>query len=530
MTDSKSRSPGQVASIPQLLRTAAKQYGEAPALSCLGHTLSFSELDTLADRFACWLQGHTDLNSRELLTVQLSNLLVAPVVYFGILRAGMVVVNANPLLTVPELERQVKNSGARVLITLDGTAGAAAAAGLGVEYLMVTSPGDLHPLLQRFLINQAWQRKTGRPLVPGARSLRAALRKRGAGRPWPVLQDLALVQYTGGTTGEPKGVMLGHDNICANVQQMATALESFQVPVSSRVFLPLPLYHIYAFTTLLCCLHAGHHIVLLPDPRDTQSILREWRRQPCHAFFGLNTLFANLCAHPKFKEMDFSNLRMTISGGMALQPETGRRWQELTGSPIYEGYGLTETSPVVSLSPGDANRIGAVGPPLEDTEVRVVDQQRRPLPAGERGELEVRGPQVMRGYWRRPEATAEVLDEEGWLRTGDIAELSDEGYIRIVDRAKDMVIVSGFNVYPAEVEKAACTHPAVAECVVVGVPDEKTGEAVKLVVVPRGERPDPKVLQEWCRKQLTAYKVPSLIEFRDELPKSGVGKVLRRKV
>ncbi len=530
MKNDKSAPPEQPDSIPQLLRTATKKYGDAPALSCLGHTLSFSDLDTLADRFACRLQGHTDLHSGERLIIQLSNLLIGPAVLFGSLRAGMTIVNANPLLTISELEQQITDSGARALVTLDGTAGATAAAGLGVEHLMVTSPGDLHPPLRRILLNRAWQRRTGRPFVPGARPLLPAFRKLGGGKPWPVLTEIALLQYTGGTTGLPKGVMLGHDNICANVRQMAPAMESFRMPVSSRVFLPLPLYHIYAFTTLLCCLHLGHHVVLIPDPRNINSMLREWNRFPCEAFFGLNTLFASLCAHPKFRALDFGALRMTISGGMALQPETGRRWQEITGSPIHEGYGLTEASPVISLSPGDANRVGTVGPPLQDTEVRVVDAERRPLPAGERGELEVRGPQVMRGYWHRPEETAAALDEEGWLRTGDIAELSDEGYIRIVDRAKDMVIVSGFNVYPAEVEKVASSHPAVRECVVVGVPDESTGEAVKLVVVPKGEPPEPEELRAWCRKQLTAYKVPRQVEFRDELPKSGVGKILRREV
>ena len=517
-------------SIPQLLRDAAKQYGDAPALSCLGHTLSFSELDDFSDRFACWLQGYTDLRTAERLGIQLPNLLAYPIVLFGALRAGLSVVNANPLLTLVELKQQLKDSGTRALVALDGTPGAAAAAGLGIEHLMVTAPGDFHPPLRRFLINRAWHRRTGQKMVPGARPLRPTLRNLGNGLPWPALSDIALLQYTGGTTGLPKAVMLGHDNVCVNVRQMVHALESFSIPAAARVFLPLPMYHIYAFTTAVCCLHLGHHLVLVPDARDLKRIVQEWRRAPCELFFGLNTLFAALCAHPEFCKLDFSVLRATISGGMALQPETERRWQQVTGGPIHEGYGLTEASPVISLSPGDANRQGCVGLPLKGCEVRVVNQERQPLPARERGELEVRGPQVMRGYWQRPEETAMVLDEDGWLRTGDIAEISDEGYIRIVDRAKDLIIVSGFNVYPAEVERAACTHPQVRECVAVGVSDERSGEAVKLVVVPAGELPDPEELRAWCRKQLAPYKVPRHVEFRQELPKSGVGKVLRRKV
>jgi long-chain acyl-CoA synthetase len=340
-----------------------------------------------------------------------------------------------------------------------------------------------------------------------------------------------VLQYTGGTTGVSKGAMLSHGNVIANVQQSASLFATYEFrDGAERLLLPLPLYHIYAFNACLGMISRGCHTVLVPNPRDLASVVAAFRRYRPTGFAGLNTLFVALCNDAGFRALDFSDLKLTMSGGMALTMAAAERWREVTGIEIVEGYGMTETSPVISVNPVNANRLGTIGVAVPSTEVRILDDAGHDLGAAEPGELVVRGPQVMQGYWQRPDETAKVMDAEGWLRTGDIALVTPEGYLRIVDRKKDMIVVSGFNVYPNEIEDVVAAHPGVLECAAVGVPDERAGEAVRVFVVRRDPALTETSLREHCRANLTGYKMPKQFVFRDSLPKTNVGKILRREL
>ena len=529
----------QVSSLSDVFLTAFKTFADKPAFTCMGQTLTYAELDRYSAQFASYLQNHTNLESGDRVAVQLANILQYPVVMFGILRAGMVLVNTNPLYTKRELKHQLNDSEAKVLVVMANLANTAAAivAETDVEQVIVTEVGDLHCLPKRLLINFA--AKHIKKMVPKFSFAKQVSFRRSLtlGKETPcddeVLEpeDLAVLQYTGGTTGVAKGAMLSHHNLISNMQQIEGALTG-ALDVGSEIYVaPLPLYHIYAFMIhCLVLVDGGNRSILIPNPRDLDSLVEAIRKFKFTGFAGLNTLFNGLCHHQGFQNLDFSSLKLTTSGGMALTSDVAQLWKKTTGSAPVEGYGLTETSPVVSFNPPKKIRMGTVGLPVEGTEIALMNDDGTEASSGQPGELWVRGPQVMRGYWQRPAETREVLTAERWFKTGDIAIITDEGYIKIVDRKKDMILVSGFNVYPNEIEDEVGKMPGVLEAAAIGVPSEKTGEAVKLFVVKKDPTLTKEAIIAFCREQLTAYKVPHQIEFREELPKSNVGKILRKEL
>ncbi len=532
--------PDRYPNIQTVLRESCQRFADQPAFSNLGHTLSYGELYELSGAFAAWLQEHTDLAPGERIAIQLPNLLQYPVAVFGALRAGLVVVNTNPLYTAREMEHQFNDSGAKALVCLANMAHLAEQVlpHTGIRHVVVTEVGDLLAPLKRLLVNSVV--RYVKKLVP-AYSLPQAVKftevlARGRGRPLreaqPKAAEVAVLQYTGGTTGVAKGAMLTHRNLIANMLQCQALMADNLGEGCEVLITPLPLYHIYAFTFhCMAMMLMGNHNVLITNPRDLSAMVGAMARWKFSGFVGLNTLFVALCNHEGFRRLDFSALKLTISGGMALQQAAAERWEDITGCAICEGYGLTETSPVVSVNPRQHNQPGTIGIPMPSTLCKVIDAAGNDLGLGMPGELCVKGPQVMKGYWQRPEATAEVLDADGWLKTGDIAVIQPDGYLRIVDRKKDMILVSGFNVYPNELEEVLASLPGVQLGAAIGVPDEKTGEAVKLFVVrkPGAELSAEQVLAH-MRANLTGYKVPRQIEFRDSLPVSNVGKILRREL
>jgi len=526
-------------SLPEVFEQACDRYTDKPAYSALGHTLSFTELEALSRDFAAWLQNESGLQRGDRIAIQLPNLLQYPVVAFGALRAGLIIVNTNPLYTEDELLHQLQDSEAKALVVLENFAANAAhiVAQTKVEQVITTQVADLHSFPKRLLINAII--KYVKKAVPSfnfrhSHDLREVLYKGESLDLLPLtlaVDDIALLQYTGGTTGVAKGTMLTHGNLVANMHQVREHLPDVFEEGVNTYCAPLPLYHIYAFNMhLLCSMSSGNHSVLVPNPRDLASLIKVFNSYPISGFMSLNTLYNALLNDETFRESDLSQLKYCSAGGMAMMADTSRRWFKLTGCEVLEGYGLTETSPVVTINPFGAVQEGSIGTVLPNTKVKVVDEKGRCLPTGEAGELCVRGPQVMKGYWQRPEETAKVLSLDGWFSTGDIATIDDEGYIRIVDRIKDMISVSGFKVFPNEVEDVATHHPGIVECAAIGVPSEVTGEAVKLVVVSNSPELTVEAIQDFCREHLTAYKVPKIVEFIDELPKSNVGKVLRREL
>ncbi|MDV2079772.1 AMP-binding protein [Marinobacter xestospongiae] len=523
----------------EVFEQAVKKYSDRPAFSAVGVTLTYRDLDTQSRNFAAWLQNHTNLKPGDRIAVQMPNLTQYPVVVFGAMRAGMIVVNTNPLYTTREMEHQFNDSGAKALVVLANMADNAekVVPHTGIEHVIVTEIADMHSPLKRTLMNAVV--KHVKKMVPAynlpkAHRLPAVLSAGGKAKFTPVdckKDDIAVLQYTGGTTGVAKGAMLTHGNLVANLLQTRPMMGSIVQEGQEVVIAPLPLYHIYSFT-LNCgiMLEAGAHNVLIPNPRDIPGFVKELKNHKFTAFLGLNTLFVALCNNDDFKNLDFSALKMTASGGMALTSDTAKMWQRVTGCEVTEGYGMTETSPVVTFNPPSAIQLGTIGLPICNTEIKTVDEDSNETPLGEPGELCVKGPQVMRGYWQRPEDTQKSFTDDGFLRTGDIALIQEDGYIRIVDRKKDMIIVSGFNVFPNEIEDVVISHPKVIECAAVGVPDTKSGEAVKVFLVASSSDLTEGELKEFCRERLTAYKVPKLFEFREELPKTNVGKILRREL
>ncbi len=524
--------------IPEMFAKACKDYADCPMFSCMGHTLSFREVDHLSAKFAAYLQQHTNLKPGDRIAIQLPNILQYPVAMFGAMRAGMIVVNTNPLYTAHELKHQLNDSGAKALIVLANIAHNAATiiTETPVELVIVTELADLHPPLKRLLIN--FIVKYIKKIVPmfsfpHQANFRTVLA--GAEKPWQSVSlaanDIAVLQYTGGTTGVSKGAMLTHRNLIANMLQLNEHMKNIFREGQELLIAPLPLYHIYSFT--LHCTSAvtlGNHSLLIPNPRDIPGFVAALKNKPFTLFVGLNTLFNALLRNEEFRKLDFSYMRLTASGGIALTTDTAMRWQKITGCPISEGYGLTETSPVVSTNPFEAVQLGTVGTPLIDTECKVIDEQGNSLPSGEAGELCIRGPQVMKGYWQRLEATAEVIDADGWFKSGDIAVIAADGYIKIVDRKKDMINVSGFKVYPNEVEDVLSSHPDILESAVIGVPDKEGSETVKAFVVTSNSDLTVQQVRDFAKIKLTAYKVPQTVEFSKELPKSNVGKILRREL
>ncbi|TRX73263.1 long-chain-fatty-acid--CoA ligase FadD2 [Pseudomonas mangiferae] len=538
---------GAYRSVVEVFERSCKRFADRPAFSNLGVTLSYAELERLSAAFAGYLQQHTDLKPGDRIAVQMPNVLQFPIAVFGALRAGLVVVNTNPLYTVREMRHQFKDAGVRALVYMNlfGQRVQEVLADTEIDYLIEARMGDLQSPLKGWLINAAV--KHLKKMVPDYRLPQAIAFKtvlsqgQGAGLKTPPmgLDDVAVLQYTGGTTGVAKGAMLTHGNLVANMLQVDACLSQLGPdgqPLMKQgqevMIAPLPLYHIYAFTAnCMCMMVNGNHNVLITNPRDIPGFVKELGKWRFSALLGLNTLFVALMDHPGFKDLDFSHLKLTNSGGTALVKATAERWKSITGCSVVEGYGLTETSPVASSNPyGDAARLGTVGIPVPGTAFKVIDDEGRELPFGERGELCIKGPQVMKGYWQRPDATAEVLDAEGWFKTGDIAVIEPDGYVSIVDRKKDMIIVSGFNVYPNEIEDVLMAHPKVASCAAIGVPDERSGEAVKLFVVPREGGVSVEELKAYCKANFTAYKVPKQIVLKEALPMSPVGKILRREL
>ena len=525
--------------IVALFEDAFARHGQLKACTSLGHDLSYQDLDRLTRDFAAWLQQGSGLQPGDRVAVQMPNLIQYLVVVLGVLRAGMVVVNTNPLYTEREVEHQFNDADVKLLVVQANVARNASLVlpKTSVEQVIVTELADLHPAPKRHIINLVakYVKKLVPPFdIPGAMKLRNVLKAGRALEFQPVpagADELAMLQYTGGTTGVAKGAMLSHGNLVANVMQCDAFFASHKLAGAGDIFMqPLPVYHIYAFTASMYSLYVGAQTVFIPNPRDLPSLVKAFEQYKPRLFCGLNTLFVALCNDAAFKQLDFSTLKVTLSGGMALTEAAAAEWQDITGCVVSEGYGLTETSPVATSNPGGAQQIGTIGLPVPCTEVRVINDQGEPLGLDEAGELCIKGPQVMQGYWRRPEATAEVISPEGWFATGDVAVIQPDGYLRIVDRKKDMIVVSGFNVYPNELEDVLSKHPAVLECAAVGVRDETSGEIVKMFVVPRDASLTEQAVKDYCREHLTAYKVPRLVEFREDLPKTNVGKILRREL
>ena len=526
-------------SLPEMFAHVTKKYEGQHALENMGVWMTYGQLYRHASALANYFQQELGLHKGDRVAIMLPNLLQQPICFHAALMAGLVVVNVNPLYTPRELQFQLADSGAKCLIVLENMAHVAQKAleEVDVPHVLVSRIGDCFPYAKGLLVNSVVKyvkKMVPRYHLPQARSFRAVLRqKRGHPHQPSSLQrsDLALLQYTGGTTGVPKSAMLTHGNLLANIYQCDDAFMKKGVGIGIEIgLLPLPLYHIYAAIASLVFLYQGNACVLVTNPRDIPGLLKTMSAYPHSMMVMINTLLVAVMAHPDFEKVDFSNLKFTLTGGMATQTVVASNWQERTGCMVDQGYGLSETSPVVSLTAQNEGNtfLGHVGPPVIQTELKIVDEDGHELAVGQPGELCVKGPQVMQGYWNKPDETAKVLDDQGWFRTGDIATLDDAGNIHIVDRLKDMIIVSGFNVYPNEVEEIMAACPGVQEVGVVGENNAEGNEVVKAYVVRKDPKLTKKTIQAHCREQLTSYKVPKIIEFIDALPKTPVGKILRK--
>jgi long-chain acyl-CoA synthetase len=529
-------------SLKHLVERSCSRFADKPAFTSLGVTLSYREFEQRSRAFGAWLQA-IGLARGERVAVMLPNSLQHPVVVAGALRAGMTVVNVNPLYTAAELHHQLKDSGASVVVVLENFAHTVQEArrGTPLRHVVVTQIGDLFPAHKRWLVNFVVRRR-GKPAPPFAPEdavpLRRVLRQ-GANHPLRHVElgpdDVAFVQYTGGTTGRPKGATLTHGNLVANVEQVIAWTAGQLKDGQETVITALPLYHVFALTAnLLAFLRLGARNVLIPDPRDMKRFIAVLRQTPFTVITGVNTLFNALLKAPGFDAVAAARggrVKLAVAGGMALQPAVSKRWQDAMGRPLIEGYGLSETSPIVCANRIDATGCtGKLGLPVPSTEVAILDDDGRPLPLGETGEIGVRGPQVMRGYWRRPDETAQVLTVDGWLRTGDIGRMDPDGYVQFVDRKKDIIVVSGMKAFPQEIDDAVRQHPGIEDAAAVGVPDEHSGEAVVLFVVRRDPGLTAEAVRLHCELNLAPYKRPRRIEFRQELPRTPIGKVLRRQL
>ena len=530
-------------SLVHLMEESFERHAGKTAYSFMGKDVSFAQVDSLSQAFAAYLQG-LGLVKGDRVAIMMPNMPQYPVAVAGILRAGFVVVNVNPLYTARELEHQLKDSGAKAIVIIENFATTLqqCVAQTSVKHVVLTAMGDLLGLLKGALVNYVVRhvRKMVPPFqLPGAVRFNEAVARGTRGslkRPELQPDDMAVLQYTGGTTGVSKGAVLLHRNILANVLQS----EAWNQPVMSRVpageqptaVCALPLYHIFAFTVnMMLGMRTGGKAILIPNPRDLPAVLKELSRHTFHSFPAVSTLFAGLANHPDFGTVNWRNLKVSVGGGMAVQSGTARLWLEKTGCPICEGYGLSETSPSASCNPTTSTEFtGTIGVPLPGTWMVCLDDDGQPVPAGQPGEIAIKGPQVMAGYWQRPDETAKVMTADGYFKTGDVGTMDERGFFRIVDRKKDMILCAGFNVYPNEVEDVVSQLPGVLECAAVGVPDEKAGEAIKLVIVRKGESLTEEQVRAHCRANLTGYKQPKVVEFRTELPKTPVGKILRREL
>ncbi len=528
--------PDAYASLVDVLERSCKQYADRPAFASLGLVLSYADLDRLSRDFGAYLQ-RLGLARGDRIALMLPNLLQYPIALFGALRAGLTVVNTNPLYTPRELKHQLADSGAIAIVVLENFAHVLSmvADATHVRHIVVTGAGDVLPWPKRTAVNltvRYLKRSVPRYHLPDAVRWHAAMQR---GRDHRFVSktlsgsDVAFLQYTGGTTGVAKGAELTHRNLVANLLQVAALWQSAIEPGREIVITALPLYHVFSLTcNCLLFTYFGGLNVLISNPRDMPAFLKELERWRFSVISGVNTLYAALLEQARFRKLDFAPLKLAVAGGMALHPSVAARWQDVTGQVLIEGYGLTEASPVVAANPPGGVRIGTIGVPVPSTEIAIRDGD-HDVSRGDAGELCLRGPQVMRGYWNLPKESAATLSSDGWLKTGDIAILEDDGYLRIVDRKKDMIIVSGFKVFPNEVEAVLTSHAEIIEAGCVGVADEKSGQAVKVFVVRRSHSTvTTETLQEYCRANLTAYKVPKYVEFRKSLPKTNIGKVLRR--
>jgi long-chain acyl-CoA synthetase len=535
--------PSQYASLVQLMEESFQRYRDRTAYSFLGKDIRYADTDEVSRAFAAYLQG-LGLAKGERVAIMMPNVPQYPAAVAGILRAGLVVVNVNPLYTPRELEHQLKDSGARAIVIIENFAHTLqqCIAGTPVQHVVLATMGDELGLVKGALVNFAVRKvkKLVPPFsLPGAVRFNHAIaqgRKSAFRKPDIKADDVAVLQYTGGTTGVSKGAVLLHRNIIANVLQS----QLWNQPVMDKVpageqptsVCALPLYHIFAFTVgMMLSMRTGGKLILIPNPRDLAGTLKELSKHTFHSFPAVNTLFNGLAHHPDFGTVNWKNLKVSVGGGMAVQAAVAKLWLQRTGCPICEGYGLSETSPSASCNPTTSTEFtGTIGLPLPSTSMKCLDDAGNEVPLGQPGEIAIKGPQVMAGYWQRPDETAKVMTADGYFRSGDIGTMDERGFFKIVDRKKDMVLVSGFNVYPNEVEDVVALLAGVLECAVVGVPDEKTGEAVKLVIVRKDASLTEQQVREYCRANLTGYKRPRVIEFRTELPKTPVGKILRREL
>ena len=530
-------------SLVGLMEESFTKYADRTAYSFMGKDVSYAETDKQSKAFAAYLQG-LGLVKGDRVAAMMPNCPQYPIAVAAILRAGLILVNVNPLYTPRELEHQLKDSGAKAIVIMEnfGTTLQQCIAATPIKHIVLTSMGDRLGFLKGALVNYVVRnvkKMVPHFSLPGAVRFNDALEKGASRTPQAVTigpDDVAVLQYTGGTTGVSKGAVLLHRNVIANVLQSEAWNEPVmaQVPASEQPtsVCALPLYHIFAFTVgMMLNMRTGGKLILIPNPRDIAGVLKELSKHTIHSFPAVNTLFNGLANHPDFNTVNWKNLKISVGGGMAVQAAVAKLWLEKTGCSICEGYGLSETSPSTTCNPTDSTAYtGTIGLPLPNTWLKLLDDEGNEVPVGERGEIAIKGPQVMAGYWQRPDETAKVMTPDGYFKTGDIGTVDERGYFKIVDRKKDMVLVSGFNVYPNEVEEVVAGLAGVMECAVVGVADEKTGEAVKLVIV----RKDPELteaqVREYCRANLTGYKQPKVIEFRTDLPKTPVGKILRREL
>ncbi len=530
--------PDAYPSLAALLEEGCQRFTARPAYACLGKEITFGELDKLSAQFASFLQNDLDLKKGDRIAIQMPNLLQYPVAMFGALRAGLVVVNTNPLYTPREMQHQFKDSGAVAIVIL-----ANFAVNLekilpqtDIKHVIVTEAGDLLGFPKKLLVNAVLKYvKKAVPAyhLPNAISFGDAL-SRGSRQPMkPVTitgSDLAFIQYTGGTTGVSKGATLTHRNIISNVECQDAWLSPAHTALGQGIIVAaLPLYHVYALTTnAMAALKNGSMNLLITNPRDMNAFINDLKKYKVTAFTGVNTLYNGLLNHPRINEVDFSQLKVTSAGGMALQSSVADRWKKLTGNMPAEGYGLSETSPVLCSNPiTEANRVGTIGIPWPSTNMKLMKDDGTEAALGEPGEIWAKGPQVFQGYFNRPDETAKAM-KDGWFKTGDIGVMDKDGYFKVVDRKKDMILVSGFNVYPNEIEEVVSQCPGVLEVACIGVPDDKSTEVVKVFVVKKDPALTADTIKAYCRENLTPYKVPKIIEFRDELPKTNVGKILRR--
>ena len=533
--------PLEHVSVAGLFESSCKKFGPKTAFICMGKTMTYAELDRESAKVAAWLQARGHVKG-DRIAVMLPNVLQYPVVTMGILRAGLTVVNVNPLYTPRELEYQLKDSGASGIFVLENFARTVqqVIAKTQLKSVVVGTMGDMLGLkghIVNFVV------RTIKKLVPewslpGHVPFKSIMSERGDfKRPDLGLDDVAFLQYTGGTTGVSKGAVLTNRNVLSNAAQNSIWLTAAykmkgNLPADILYVCPLPLYHIFALTVnMVMGMDEGATNLLIPNPRDIPGFVKELGKYKVNFFPGLNTLFNALANNEDFKKLDFSSLLLTVAGGMACQRPVADKWEAVTGNVILEGYGLSETSPVAAVNPpGSTTFSGTIGLPVPSTEIDIRDDDGKSVPLGQVGEICIRGPQVMAGYWNRPDETADVMTPDGYFRSGDMGFMDDRGYIKIVDRKKDMILVSGFNVYPNEVEEVAATHPGVLEAAAIGVPDERTGEAVKLFIVRKDPALTAEMIKEFCAQGLTNYKRPHLVEFRDSLPKTNVGKILRKEL